>query len=198
MFTIAPILQRWHRHAVFPTQDEAETFLGVIDAVFMAVYGIVMLISGWLGDRIDPRYLMAGGMLLGGVAVSVREAIGFLHLHTPQQFIFGALTDYTQFYNIGFYVFCYILYAIGQGTAWPNLVKVMAAWFGHGRRGAIMGFWSNSQYTGHIISSPIIAVFLYYGYEVLFGSFRECKSTTRRFRTYSALPYKCGAVLSPG
>lgn len=36
-----------------------------------------MVGAGWLGDRTDPRYLIAGGMWLGGLA----------------QFAFGALVD---------------------------------------------------------------------------------------------------------
>src|SRR4051812_17692620 len=49
----------------------------------------VIMLSGWLGDRTDPRYLICAGQTLSAVA----------------QFVFGALTEYTQFYSPPFYVF---------------------------------------------------------------------------------------------
>lgn len=75
-------------------------------------------------------------------------------------------TDYTGMYSPPFYMCMYILYSIGQGTAWPNLVSMMGSWFGDRRRGLIMGVWSNSQYIGNIVSSAVTAALLIYGYPV--------------------------------
>uniref|UniRef100_A0A914UT96 Uncharacterized protein n=1 Tax=Plectus sambesii TaxID=2011161 RepID=A0A914UT96_9BILA len=56
-----------HAHNFFDNAKDAETFLGTLDAVFMGVYAATMFYWGWLGDRLDPRTVVAVGMFGSGI-----------------------------------------------------------------------------------------------------------------------------------
>ncbi|VDM41398.1 unnamed protein product [Toxocara canis] len=46
-----------------PSVAEAETLLGLLDALFMVAYAISLFYWGWLGDRLNPRNVIAFGMV---------------------------------------------------------------------------------------------------------------------------------------
>ena len=66
-------------------------------------YGVGQLISGWLGDRISPKYLMAGGMLLAT----------FMNLLLPLNT------------NPGWMLAVWCINGFGQALMWPPIVKLL-------------------------------------------------------------------------
>ncbi|MBO7360417.1 MAG: MFS transporter [Clostridia bacterium] len=66
-------------------------------------YGVGQLISGWLGDRINPKYLMTGGLLLASI----------MNLLLP-------LSDDTVWMTA---VWC--VNGLGQAMMWPPIVKTL-------------------------------------------------------------------------
>ncbi|CDW54192.1 sugar phosphate exchanger 3 [Trichuris trichiura] len=162
--------ETWNGHTMFHSHFAAEAFLGVLDAVFMSCYAIVstpqwgkvvysrlndckgLFISGMLGDRYDPRIVLSVGMW--GSAVMI--------------FLFGTLTEWTQFYSTEFYVFVWMLNGFIQSAGWPAEVCIMANWFGHGGRGFVLGLWAACASVGNIIGSELCSSVLPYGYENAF------------------------------
>ena len=49
-------------------------------------------------------------------------------------------------------IFCVVQVVGGlfQATGWPSVVTVMANWFGHGKRGLVMGVWNAHTSVGNI------------------------------------------------
>lgn len=103
--------------------------------------------SGHLGDRLDLRLFLTGGMLGSGFFVALFGAAYFLNIHT-----------------IGYFIFIQICGGVFQATGWPSVVSVMANWFGREKRGLIMGVWNAHTSIGNICGSLIAAYMLQYGW----------------------------------
>ncbi|KRY84084.1 Sugar phosphate exchanger 3 [Trichinella pseudospiralis] len=154
--------EEWIGHEIFETAYAAENFLGILDAIFMFCYATVNLlfrlmklglfINGILGDRFDPRLVLAFGMW--GSAIT--------------NFLFGTLTEWLQFYSIPFYVIIWTANGFVQSAGWPAEVCIMANWFGRGGRGLILGLWSACASIGNIVGAELAALVLPYGYEYTF------------------------------
>ncbi|KHN76278.1 Sugar phosphate exchanger 3 [Toxocara canis] len=135
-----------------PSVAEAETLLGLLDALFMVAYAISLFYWGWLGDRLNPRNVIAFGMV-GSAAALVS---------------FGSLPKWFGFYSTAYYLLTYIIFGLLQACGWPNEVAIMGNWFGGDNRGFVMGLWAACQPIGNIIGSLLIAVVLPFGYEYTF------------------------------
>uniref|UniRef100_A0A5S6Q1C0 Sugar phosphate exchanger 3 n=1 Tax=Trichuris muris TaxID=70415 RepID=A0A5S6Q1C0_TRIMR len=142
----------WNGHAMFQSRFAAEAFLGILDAIFMSCYAVGLFISGMLGDRYDPRIVLSVGMW--GSAAMI--------------FLFGTLTEWSQFYSPSFYVFVWVLNGFIQSAGWPAEVCIMANWFGRGGRGFVLGLWSSCASIGNIIGSELCSWVLPSGYENAF------------------------------
>ena len=66
-------------------------------------YGLGQLVSGWLGDRINPKYLMSGGLLLASV-------MNVLMPLCP---------------NVGLMTAVWCVNGLGQAMMWPPIVKTL-------------------------------------------------------------------------
>ncbi|XP_003380842.1 sugar phosphate exchanger 3 [Trichinella spiralis] len=150
--------EEWSGHEIFETSYAAENFLGVLDAIFMFCYATVdlqkqkqlcfirgLFINGILGDRFDPRLVLAFGMW--GSAIT--------------NFLFGTLTEWLQFYSIPFYVIIWIVNGFVQSAGWPAEVCIMANWFGRGGRGLILGLWSACASIGNIVGAELAALYTF-------------------------------------
>ncbi|KRX48078.1 Sugar phosphate exchanger 3 [Trichinella murrelli] len=150
--------EEWSGHEIFETSYAAEKFLGVLDAIFMFCYATVdlqkqkqlcfirgLFINGILGDRFDPRLVLAFGMW--GSAIT--------------NFLFGTLTEWLQFYSIPFYVIIWIVNGFVQSAGWPAEVCIMANWFGRGGRGLILGLWSACASIGNIVGAELAALYTF-------------------------------------
>ncbi|GMT10144.1 hypothetical protein PFISCL1PPCAC_1441, partial [Pristionchus fissidentatus] len=136
----------------FTNEADAKGFLGTLDALFMGAYACALFFWGWLGDRLNPKYVIAAGMV--GSAITLT--------------LFGAIPVWFSLYSIPYYVITYILFGLVQACGWPSEVAIMANWFGAGNRGFVMGVWAACQPVGNILGSILTGIVLPYGYEDTF------------------------------
>ena len=134
------------------SHDEAEEFLGVVDASFLFAYALGLYVSGFIADRQDLRLVLSTGMVLTAVVV----------------FIFGPVLEWIGSYSQPAYISLMVLNGLVQSTGWPCVVAVMGNWFGKGSRGLVMGLWSACQSLGNIIGALMVSAVVDYGYEYAF------------------------------
>lgn len=133
--------------APFNHQRDGKALLGQLDLAFLGSYAFGMFISGHLGDRVDLRYFLTGGMLGSGACVALFGAAYFWQIHSMTYFITVQVVG-----------------GLLQATGWPSVVSIMANWFGKGKRGLIMGVWNAHTSVGNIIGSLIAAYMLRFGW----------------------------------
>lgn len=133
--------------APFNHQRDGKALLGQLDLAFLGAYAFGMFVSGHLGDRVDLRHFLTGGMLGSGACVALFGAAYFWNIHSMTYFITVQVAG-----------------GLLQATGWPSVVSVMANWFGKGKRGLIMGVWNAHTSVGNIVGSLIAASLLKYGW----------------------------------
>lgn len=107
-----------------------EAQLGIIGSALFFSYAIGKFVNGFLADRVNVRYLMAGGLL---VASAVNFALGFA---------------------VPFWAFV-ILWALNgwvQSVGGPCSVISLNNWFDDRQRGTVYGFWSASHNIGEALT----------------------------------------------
>jgi len=133
------------------TEQEAKTYLGLLDTSYLFSYAFFMFGSGFVAERMDLRYFLSLGMIFSGIFT----------------FLFGFA------YNAGIHSLWYLLaiqvvLGMFQATGWPGVVSVMANWFGKGRRGLIMGLWNSHTSLGNILGSLVAGAFVNYNWGLSF------------------------------
>jgi len=120
--------------------------LSAMDTTFMATYAIGNIVSGKLGDTLNPTTVLAIGLFGSGVCLFfINVAIWFdFHQFSEQLGDFFILAVYFMF---GFF----------QSTGGPVGTAVMGNWFcdkeSIRRRGLIFGLWTCHQYCGDITAA---------------------------------------------
>ena len=112
--------------------------LGTILSVAGVVYGISKFINGFLGDRSNPRYFMAAGLLL---------CAGF-------NVLFGlgsALTVLTTFWFMNNWA---------QGMGFPPCARNMGYWFSPRERGTTFGIWHIGHTAGAALTSILTGLII--------------------------------------
>ncbi|CAB07662.1 Major facilitator superfamily (MFS) profile domain-containing protein [Caenorhabditis elegans] len=137
---------------LFTNEADAKHFLGSLDAIFMAAYAAALFFWGWLGDRLNPKLVVAAGMV--GSAVTLT--------------LFGAIPKWFNFYHAPYYIMTYVAFGLVQACGWPSEIAIMANWFGKGNRGFVMGVWAACQPVGNIFGSIFTAMVLPLGYQYTF------------------------------
>ena len=136
--------------AAKPISDEfgfTNTQWGLVLSVSTIVYAFSKFFSGIVGDRANPRYLMAGGLLLSAL---VNLGFGF-----------GA--------GLGFFIGCWALNNLFQGAGSPPCFRLLTHWFSPREIGRAWGVWNGS----HQIGGAVIAVWAgwlvtHYGWRAAF------------------------------
>ena len=121
--------------AAKPIIDEfglSNTQWGLLLSVATIVYAFSKFFCGIVGDRTNPRYLMAGGLLLSAL---VNVFFGF-----------GA--------GLGAFVFLWALNNLFQGAGSPPCFRLLTHWFSPTEIGRAWGIWNAS----HQVGGAIIAV----------------------------------------
>ncbi|CAJ0954696.1 unnamed protein product, partial [Mesorhabditis belari] len=137
---------------LFDTDGEAKAFLGTLDAIFMGAYAAALFFWGWLGDRLNPKKVVAAGMISSSIML----------------FLFGYVPKMLDFYSVPWYVVTYIGFGLLQACGWPSEIAIMASWWGGANRGLVMGIWAACQPLGNIVGSIFTAFILPFGYEYTF------------------------------
>ena len=131
----------------FNNPKTGKALLGDLDLAFLGSYAIGMFVSGHLGDRLDLRKFLTGGMLGSGACVALFGFAYFAGIH-----------------SMGYFLTVQVIGGLLQATGWPSVVTVMANWFGKGKRGLIMGVWNAHTSVGNILGSLIAASMLQFGW----------------------------------
>ena len=109
---------------------------GVVLSVATIVYAFSKFLSGVIGDRANPRYLMAGGLLLSALV----------------NLFFGFGT------GLGFFVVFWALNNLFQGAGSPPCFRLLTHWFSPREIGRAWGVWNAS----HQIGGAVIVVWAGY------------------------------------
>ncbi|MBS0627346.1 MAG: MFS transporter, partial [Verrucomicrobia bacterium] len=112
-----------------------KTELGILGSVFSISYGLSKFLSGGMADRMNPRYFMAFGLMLTGVA----------------NIFFGlssSLTIFALFWGLNGWF---------QGWGAPPCARLLSYWYSHKERGSWWGVWNTSHSLGGFII-PFIVV----------------------------------------
>lgn len=112
--------------------DKAD--LGILVTVFSVTYGVSKFISGIFGDKSNPRYFMAIGLIITGI----------LNL------CFGLSS------SLWLFIVFWGLNGWFQGFGWPPCARMLAYWYSERTRGTWWAIWSTSHNIGGAII-PIIA-----------------------------------------
>lgn len=107
-----------------------ESELGIIGSALFFSYAIGKFVNGFIADRVNVRYFMAGGLL---VATLVNFALGFA---------------------VPFWAFV-VLWALNgwfQSVGGPCSVIALNRWFDSSKRGTVYGFWSASHNIGEAMT----------------------------------------------
>jgi len=104
--------------------------VGLLGSGFFLSYAFGQLISGHLGDRISPRLLVFGGMLLS----------------TAMNFIFGSVAIW------GLMLVVWTTNGFFQSTGWAPILKVLATWHSTEQRRKVAGIYATSFVAGNALT----------------------------------------------
>ncbi len=110
-----------------------KTQVGLLWSALYLSYGIGKFINGILGDRANPRYFMAIGLLLSAIA----------------NILFGLSSAFTIL------LIFWGLNGWFQAMGWPPCARGLTQWFSQRERGTYWGIWNAS----HQIGGAVILVF---------------------------------------
>lgn len=108
--------------------------LGDLDLAFLGAYAAGMFVAGHLGDRVDLRLFLFGGMVLSG-AFTVLFGMGY----------------FWGVHSLAYFVLVQMAAGAFQSSGWPSVVSVVANWHGGQRLGFIMGCWNAHVSVGNIL-----------------------------------------------
>lgn len=114
--------------------------LGILGSIISITYGISKFASGIIGDRVNPRYMMAIGLMMTGVCN-----------------IFFGLSS-----SIIFFAIFWGLNGWFQGFGWPPCARFLTQWYSHSERGSWWSTWNVSHNVGGFLIPWIAGVALQY------------------------------------
>ena len=108
--------------------------LGLLASILSIVYGLSKFVTGILGDRSNPKYFMAFGLM----------ATGLFNI------LFGLSSSF---------LFLAIFWGLNgwfQGFGWPACAKLLTHWYSQSERGRWWSWWN----TSHNIGGALIPLFM--------------------------------------
>jgi phosphoglycerate transporter family protein len=103
-----------------------KTEIGAIWSCLYLTYGLSKMVNGILGDRANPRYLMAIGLILSAFA----------------NLLFGISS------SLGVLGFFWALNGWFQGMGWPPCARLLTHWYSQSERGTYWGIWNMAHQIG--------------------------------------------------
>ncbi len=117
-----------------------KTQLGILSSILSISYGISKFGSGIIGDRVNPRYMMALGLILTGVC----------------NICFGLSS------SIFFFALFWGLNGWFQGFGWPPCARFLTQWYSHSERGSWWATWNVSHNVGGFLIPWVAGIALQY------------------------------------
>lgn len=114
--------------------------LGILGSILSISYGISKFASGIIGDRTNPRYMMAIGLMLTGVC----------------NILFGLSS------SIFFFAIFWGLNGWFQGFGWPPCARFLTQWYSHSERGSWWSTWNVSHNVGGFLIPWVAGIALQY------------------------------------
>jgi OPA family sugar phosphate sensor protein UhpC-like MFS transporter len=114
--------------------------LGILASVLAITYGISKFASGIIGDRTNPRYMMAFGLILTGIC----------------NICFGLSS------SLLFFAIFWGLNGWFQGFGWPPCARFLTQWYSHSERGSWWSTWNVSHNVGGFLIPWIAGIALQY------------------------------------
>ncbi len=128
-----------------------KTDMGILMSAFSWAYVLGQLPSGWLGDKIGSKKIMAFGVGLWSLATF---AMGFSGWYA---FSFGVL------------IFLRICLGAFETPVGPGSGRILAAWFPTSERGVAGSIFNSAQYVSIAIFSPFMGWLAFkYGWEYVY------------------------------
>ncbi len=135
-----------------PSLALSRTFLGIADAAFLAVYALGQFIAGAVSERLGPRRLVTGGLLVAAIA-----ALGFA-VSTSAWLLLVTV----------------VVQGVAQSTGWAAVCSDVARHTPVTRRGTAFGVLSTSYAFG-ALAAPVLLGWIAYG---MVGSWRAAPLTS--------------------
>uniref|UniRef100_A0A7R9V7P4 Major facilitator superfamily (MFS) profile domain-containing protein n=1 Tax=Chlamydomonas euryale TaxID=1486919 RepID=A0A7R9V7P4_9CHLO len=110
------------------------TMVGAMTSVFPIAYGMSKFVSGVLGAKISPTYLLAGGLMCTAL---INIAFGF-----------GT--------SLAWFCFFWALNGTLQGVGGPCCARILTTWFAGSERGTYWGMWNIAHNLGGF-AAPLVA-----------------------------------------
>lgn len=117
----------------------AEWINGGVDVTYLLFYSAGMATIGTMTNRFRLNFYLATGMFVAAFGFSTFAIYGYIKndLSIPLMFVGMAINGYAQ------------------STGWPGMMATMGNWFGKGRRGLLLAFWSVNANVGNIVGSVV-------------------------------------------
>lgn len=117
--------------------------LGILGSILSISYGVSKFAGGIIGDKVNPRYMMAGGLIMTGIC----------------NILFGFSS------SLFFFALYWGLNGWFQGFGWPPCARFLTHWYSHSERGAWWSTWTVSHNVGGFLI-PWVAGFAleYFGW----------------------------------
>ncbi len=123
----------------------AKSDMGILASLMAITYGLSKFLSGVMADRSNPRYFMAIGLIITGIA----------------NVLFGMAS------SILFFAILWALNGWFQGWGWPPCARQLTHWYSQKERGTWWGIWNTSHSVGLAGIAMIGAILAtYYGWRV--------------------------------
>lgn len=117
--------------------------VGILGTILAITYGISKFTSGVMGDRINPRYMMAFGLILTGLC----------------NIFFGFSS------SLFFFALFWGLNGWFQGFGWPPCARFLTQWYSHSERGSWWSTWNVSHNVGGFLIPWVVGVsMMYFGW----------------------------------
>ncbi|WP_125616949.1 MFS transporter [Specibacter cremeus] len=107
--------------------------LGIMDSAYLAAYAVGQFVWGAVAEKYGTRVVVAGGMVMAGVAALFMGLAPAIWLFMPLMIVQG----------------------LAQSTGWSALSKNIASFFTIRARGRAMGFFSTSYAFGGLVATPV-------------------------------------------
>ena len=120
---------------------------GMLLSAFGWTYAAMQIPGGWLVDRIAPRWLYAGALILWSGATLLMGFVSSFAALIVLRLCVGAF----------------------EAPAYPINNRVVTAWFPERERATAIGFYTSGQFVGLAFLTPVLAwIQLHYGWQSVF------------------------------
>lgn len=110
--------------------------MGIVASVLTFSYGISKFVSGVLGDKTNPRYLMGIGLIFTGIL----------------NIVFGMSS------SLVFFAIIWGLNGWFQGWGWPPCARLLTHWYSQSERGRWWSVWNTSHNIGGALIPILVGV----------------------------------------